>query len=151
MTEIELLKEIANHPIDIKELLAKQPAQGTARPSSFATPSAAQAEIPQPTELVDDPGSTVVFFGKNNGVALGKLSDRSVEWYATDQPPRLDSSGKPYPARPQEIALRNAARQLFHSKRGTLAGAPAQTRIERNMPPPARSAAQEQEDSQVPF
>jgi hypothetical protein len=76
--------------------------------------------IPQPTEVVPNAGDVQVHFGKNNGVALSKLSERSLSWYATEQPPRLDSSGKPYPARPQETTLRNAARTLWHQNKGTL-------------------------------
>lgn len=106
----------------IRELLEKQGKAQAAKPTSgsYSTPSAAQAEIPQPTELVDEPESVVIFFGKNNGVPLGKVSERSAEWYAQEQPPRTDSSGKPYPPRPQETALKNAARQLYHRRKGTL-------------------------------
>jgi len=75
--------------------------------------------------VIPNAGDVQVHFGKNNGVALSKLSERSLSWYATEQPPRLDSSGKPYPARPQETTLRNAARTLWHQNRGTLGQADA--------------------------
>ena len=61
-----------------------------------------------------------VHFGKNKGVALSSLGDRSVAWYAQEPEPRIGSNGKPFPPRPEDVLLRNAARTLIHQKRGTI-------------------------------
>lgn len=108
-------------------------------------PSASQAEIPQPSRVIDYPEDVQVHFGKNSGVALGKLSARSIEWYATEQPPRLDSSGKPYPERPQEAELRNAARTLYHRTKGTLKG------VSQSKPAPQQQDEEGGDSSGVPF
>lgn len=123
-----VLLKIYEELVAIRELLARPPAAAAApaRAAAYSAGQSAgsgtQAEIPQPSKIIDNPGDIQVHFGKNNGVALSALSERSLSWYATEQPPRLDSSGKPYPPRPQEVTLRNAARQLWHQQKGTLAG-----------------------------
>jgi hypothetical protein len=104
--------------------------------------------IPQPSEVIPNAGDVQVHFGKNNGVALSKLSERSLSWYATEQPPRLDSSGKPYPARPQETTLRNAARTLWHQNRGTLGQAEAP---KAKPAPEIIEAPSHPSDEEVPF
>jgi hypothetical protein len=126
----DLLKSIHEELVAIRQLLTEAnkaaprstPARATSGSSSYSTSSGGGADevIPQPTEIVPNAGDVQVHFGKNNGVPLAKLSERSLSWYATEQPPRLDSSGKPYPARPQETLLRNAARTLWHQNKGTL-------------------------------
>lgn len=128
----ELLKSILQELVAIRQLLSdgkQAPTRSapvrTAAPSAF-TSNGGDAPIPQPTEIIANPGDVQVHFGKNNGVPLSKLSERSLSWYAQEQAPRLDSSGNPYPARPQETTLRNAARTLWHQNRGTL-GKPADT------------------------
>lgn len=128
----DILKAIHQELVSIRQLLADgkaAPARST--PARSSTPSSStssssgggDAPIPQPTELVANPGDVQVHFGKNNGVPLSKLSERSLSWYAQEQAPRLDSTGNPYPARPQETTLRNAARTLWHQNRGTLGAA----------------------------
>jgi len=104
----------------IRALLAggAKPAAATANPPSQAP--APDGPPPQPDSVIENAAQVQVHFGKNNGVALGALSERSLSWYAAEQPARLDSSGKPYPPRPQEILLRNAARTLWHQQKGTL-------------------------------
>jgi len=123
----DLLKAILQELVGIRQLLAdgkaapgrSTPAR-TSTPASSSTSGGGDAPIPQPTEIVANPGDVQVHFGKNTGVPLSKLSERSLSWYAQEQAPRLDSSGNPYPARPQETVLRNAARTLWHQNRGTL-------------------------------
>ena len=129
----DLLKAIHQELVAIRQLLAdgkaapaarSTPAPRASTPAASAyTSSGGDAPIPQPTEIVANPGDVQVHFGKNNGVALSKLSERSLSWYAQEQAPRLDSTGNPYPARPQETTLRNAARTLWHQNRGTLGAA----------------------------
>ncbi len=131
----DILKSIHEELVAIRQLLAEAnkagparsaPARSTSTASSYSSSGGGSDEvILQPTEVVPNAGDVQVHFGKNNGVALSKLSERSLSWYATEQPPRLDSSGKPYPARPQETTLRNAARTLWHQNRGTLGQADA--------------------------
>lgn len=127
----DTLKAIHQELVAIRQLLAdankaqprSTPARSTSSSSSYSSSGGGggfDEVIPQPSEVVPNAGDVQVHFGKNNGVALSKLSERSLSWYATEQPPRLDSSGKPYPPRPQEIVLRNAARTLWHQNKGTL-------------------------------
>jgi hypothetical protein len=107
--------------ITIRQLLERAIAAPPAARSAAPAP-AGQVPIPQPTKLIDDPGSVCVHFGKNDGQPLSSLGDKSVEWYATPKEPRVGNNGKPFPPRPADEQLANAARQLYHSKRGTLVG-----------------------------
>lgn len=106
----------------IRALLAggARTAAPAAQPTQYATATTPDGPPPQPDTVIENAASICIHFGKNNGVALGALSERSLTWYATEQPARLDSNGKPYPPRPQEILLRNAARTLWHQQKGTL-------------------------------
>jgi hypothetical protein len=125
----DLLKAIHLELVAIRQLLAdgKGPAARStparaSTPTSYTPRTGEDEQVPQPTEIIANPGDVQVHFGKNNGVALSQLGERSLSWYAQEQAPRLDSSGNPYPARPQEITLRNAARTLWHQNKGTLGG-----------------------------
>lgn len=121
----------------IREALSKPNASTIPLGSSDAAPAsasgaafAARPPIPQPTFVVDDPDSVVVHFGKNNGMPIGQLGERSIEWYASVKEPKLDRTGKPFAPRPDDVALENAARQIIHRRRNTLdaslkPGAPA--------------------------
>ena len=80
-----------------------------------------------PTEIIEDAGNVQVHFGKNKGVALSSLGDRSVAWYAQEPEPRLGNNGKPFPPRAEDVLLRNAARTIIHQKRGTLPSAAVPT------------------------
>lgn len=84
---------------------------------------AKSADIPQPTEIMDNPGAVQVHFGKNKGRALADLGAKSVEWYAQEPEPRLRTDGTPFPPRAEDVQLRNAARTIVHQNRGTLIGA----------------------------
>lgn len=108
----------------IRALLASKPqANATvAQPSATQTPD---GPPPQPDTPVEDAASKVIHFGKNNGVALGALSERQLGFYASVKTPRLDNSGKPFPPRPQDVALEQAARTLWHQQKGTLVGGEA--------------------------
>ena len=99
-----------------------------ARPFASGAPAAKPVaprsdEVPMPTEIIADAGNVQVHFGKNKGVALSSLSERSVAWYAQEPEPRLGNNGKPFPPRPEDVLLRNAARTIIHKKRGTLPSA----------------------------
>lgn len=147
-----ILLKIHEELVAIRELLAKG-AAAPARPVASAGSSSSVANEPplQPTALVDDPGSVLVPFGKNKGRPLSELAERSLEWYAADQPPRLDSSGKPYPPRPADIAFKNAARQLYHTQKGTLTGPGLEGKSaepKQNQPPPPKV---EEDTGEVPF
>ena len=103
-----------------------------ARPYATGAPAAKPAaprsdEVPMPAEIIDDAGNVQVHFGKNKGVALSTLSERSVAWYAQEAEPRIGNNGKPFPPRPEDVLLRNAARTLIHQKRGTLPSAAVPT------------------------
>jgi len=130
--------EILTELITIRQLLERAIAAPPAARSAAPAPApAGQIPIPQPTQLVADPGSVCVHFGKNDGQPLSSLGDKSVEWYATPKEPRVGNNGKPFPPRPADEQLANAARQLYHAKRGTLVGkAPA---VEMNFAPVAKA------------
>jgi hypothetical protein len=103
-----------------------------ARPFASGAPAAKPAasrsdEVPVPSEVIADAGNVQVHFGKNKGVALSSLSERSVAWYAQEPDPRIGNNGKPFPPRPEDVLLRNAARTLIHQKRGTLPSAAVPT------------------------
>jgi hypothetical protein len=127
-------------------LLAAQVKPAPRTYSAQSSGSGQETGVPQPHSLVDDPASVQVHFGKNNGVAIGKLSERSLGWYAQEPEPRLDSSGKAFPPRPQDVALRNACRQLWHQQKGTLGDSGAAT-AKTDSKPQAATAA----DENVPF
>ena len=77
-------------------------------------------DIPQPTFAIDQPELVTVHFGKNAGVEIGKLTEKSLGWYCLEPEPRIGNNGKPFPPREADVNLRNAARLLWHSRRGTL-------------------------------
>ena len=107
--------------IRIREALEARP---FASGAPVAKPAAPRSdEVPMPTEVVPDAGNVQVHFGKNKGVALSSLSERSVAWYAQEPEPRLGNNGKPFPPRPEDVLLRNAARTIIHKNRGTLPSA----------------------------
>ncbi len=164
----EILKAIHEELVAIRKLLAEAnkaaparsssatPARSTSSSSSYSSgggfsSGGGDENIPQPTEVIPDAGDVQVHFGKNNGVALSKLSERSLSWYAQEQAPRLDSSGKPYPPRPQEIILRNAARTLWHQNRGTLGAAAPAPKASGGVELPIDSSAHLSDEENVPF
>jgi len=77
-------------------------------------------DIPQPTFAIDQPELVTVHFGKNAGVEIGKLTEKSLGWYCLEPEPRIGNNGKPFPPREADVNLRNAARLLWHERRGTL-------------------------------
>ncbi len=105
----------------IRALLASGAKPATAAPA--AAPTASQTPDgppPQPDTVVENAASTTIHFGKNTGKALGELGEKSLGWYASVKAPRLDNSGKPFPPRPADVALEQAARTLWHQQKGTL-------------------------------
>ena len=115
--------------IRIREALEARPF-ATGAPAAKPAPSFPKSdEVPMPTEIIADAGSVQVHFGKNKGVALSSLSERSVAWYAQEPEPRIGNNGKPFPPRPEDVLLRNAARTLIHQKRGTIPAVTAPTKI----------------------
>lgn len=113
--------------IRIREALEARPYAAGA-PAAKPAPSFPKSdEVPMPTEIIADAGNVQVHFGKNKGVALSTLGDRSVAWYAQEAEPRIGNNGKPFPPRPEDVLLRNAARTLIHQKRGTIPSAAVPT------------------------
>jgi hypothetical protein len=102
------------------------PAQTATAPQYAQSTASSDGPPPQPSQVIEDAGSVLVHFGKNKDKPLSELSERSLSWYASEQPPRLDNTGKPFPPRPVEITLRNAARTLWHTRAGTLGAAAVQ-------------------------
>lgn len=115
--------------VRIREALEARPFASGA-PAAKPAPSFPKSdEVPLPTEIIADAGSVQVHFGKNKGVALSSLGDRSVAWYAQEPEPRIGNNGKPFPPRLEDVLLRNAARTLIHQKRGTIPAVTAPTKI----------------------
>ena len=130
--------------VRIREALEARPFASGA-PAAKPAPSFPKSdEVPMPTEIIADAGSVQVHFGKNKGVALSSLGDRSVAWYAQEPEPRIGSNGKPFPPRPEDVLLRNAARTLIHQKRGTIPSAEVQ-------PPTASVTVAQIDEEHVPF
>ena len=138
------LKLIHAELVRIREALEARPYAAGAPGAKPASSFAKSDEVPMPTEVIANPGDVHVHFGKNKGVALSSLGDRSVAWYAQEPEPRLDSSGKPFPPRAEDVLLRNAARTLIHQKRGTLTGVAVQ-------PQKASAPVASMDDENVPF
>lgn len=109
--------------VRIREALEARPFASGAPAAKPAPTSTKTDEVPLPAEIIPNAGEVQVHFGKNKGVALSSLGDRSVAWYAQEPEPRLGNNGKPFPPRPEDVLLRNAARTLIHQKRGTLPSA----------------------------
>ena len=113
--------------VRIREALEARPFASGA-PAAKPAPSFPKSdEVPMPTEVIANAGEVQVHFGKNKGVALSSLSERSVAWYAQEPEPRLGNNGKPFPPRAEDVLLRNAARTIIHQKRGTLPSAAVPT------------------------
>jgi hypothetical protein len=102
------------------------PAQTATAPQYAQSTASSDGPPSQPSQVIENPGDVLVHFGKNKDKPLSELSERSLSWYASEQPPRLDNAGKPFPPRPVEITLRNAARTLWHTRAGTLGAAAVQ-------------------------
>ena len=102
------------------------PAQTATAPQYAQSTASSDGPPPQPSQVIENPGDVLVHFGKNKDKPLSELSERSLSWYASEQPPRLDNAGKPFPPRQVEITLRNAARTLWHTRAGTLGAAAVQ-------------------------
>jgi hypothetical protein len=100
--------------------------QGKPAASAVASkpPPTGPKEIPLPSEVIENAAEIPVHFGKNKGTPLGSLSAKSVEWYAQEPEPRLRNDGTPFPPRPEDVLLRNAARTIVHRNRGTLPSPP---------------------------
>ena len=111
--------------VRIREALEARPfASGAPTHKAVAT-QAKTDEVPLPSELIANAGDVQVHFGKNKGVALSSLGDRSVAWYAQEPEPRLRNDGTPFPPRAEDVLLRNAARTIIHQKRGTISAVSA--------------------------
>jgi len=109
--------------IRIREALEARPYAAGAPAAKPASSFPKSDEVPLPAEIIPNAGEVQVHFGKNKGVALSSLGERSVAWYAQEPEPRIGNNGKPFPPRAEDVLLRNAARTLIHQKRGTIAGA----------------------------
>ena len=129
--------------VRIREALEARPfATGAPTHKAVAT-QAKTDDVPMPTEVIANAGDVQVHFGKNKGVALSTLGERSVAWYAQEPEPRIGNNGKPFPPRTEDVLLRNAARTLIHQKRGTIAGAAVAQ--------PSASVTASIDDENVPF
>ena len=111
--------------VRIREALEARPFAAGAPTHKAVATQAKTDEVPMPSEIIANAGDVQVHFGKNKGVALSSLGDRSVAWYAQEPEPRLRNDGTPFPPRAEDVLLRNAARTIIHQKRGTIAAVTA--------------------------
>lgn len=150
----EILNKILAELTAIKTLLAAQPARASSpapRASGNTGGSSRDDVPPQPNSIHPSPESFTVPFGKNQGKTLDELSDNSLSWYCKDPEPRLDSSGKPYPPRPADVDLRNAARTLWHRRKGSLVGSAPASQERHYTPPSGAGASPNLDEESVPF
>jgi hypothetical protein len=120
----EQFTELMNELRAIRAVFAAKQSLAPA-PAAPAASKPATADIPLPSEVIENPEDICVHFGKNSGTRLGNLSARSLEWYAQEPEPRLKKDGSPFPPREEDLLLRNAARTIVHQKRGTIPMPPA--------------------------
>lgn len=148
MTEIDqMFKSIL---IELKAIRGELTASRSVTPSPTRTLTGKSGEdIPQPTFAVDQPELVTVHFGKNAGVEIGKLSEKSLGWYCLEPEPRIGNNGKPFPPREADVNLRNAARLLWHERRGTLKANLFEARAKPTSPTEAQLDAEFTES--VPF
>lgn len=106
--------------IKIREMLTATRLTTPAPVASRTLTGKTGEDIPQPSFAIDNPELVTVHFGKNAGVEIGKLTEKSLGWYCLEPEPRIGNNGKPFPPREADVNLRNAARLLWHSRRGTL-------------------------------
>lgn len=130
------------------------PAQGSA--SSSGGGKFDDEPIPQPSEIIVNARQVCVHFGKNTGKPLQELGERSIAWYAAEQPAKVGNNGRPFAPRPQDTLLKNAARTYWHELRGTLdtAGRVVTQALNQPAASPAQSkpaAASSADDENVPF
>lgn len=110
--------------------------------------------IPQPSEIIVNARQVCVHFGKNTGKPLQELGERSIAWYAAEQPAKVGNNSRPFAPRPQDTLLKNAARTYWHELRGTLDTAGRVVTQALNQPAPAQpkpAAASSADDENVPF
>lgn len=121
LTEIRQELGLIRALLEIQVKAASAPAQATqARASTGSGGARDEAPPPMPTRIWPDAENFQITFGKNQGKSLGELADNSLSWYCKDPEPKLDSSGKPYPPRQSDMELRQAARTVYHRRKGAI-------------------------------
>jgi len=127
----------------IRLILASRPTPAPTPPPPAPRPaisstgaSVGDEPIPQPSQFIPNAGDVQIHFGKNAGTPLSGVGERSLSWYASEQPPQLKRDGTPFSPRPADLTLRNAARTLWHTNRGTLA-----TNLPQGQSPPVQRPA----------
>lgn len=128
------------------------PGAGAATPNATAPRTGGRFDdepVPQPSPAWDLAHAEAhqVHFGKNTGVPLRALKDTSLAFYAKEKEPRLNQYGKPFAKRPADLDLENAARTVWHTRRGTLAGGPRDT----PSTPPASTTPAQNDEEDDPF
>jgi len=134
--------------VRIREALEARPFAAGAPTHKAVATQAKTDEVPMPSEIIANAGDVQVHFGKNKGVALSSLGDRSVAWYAQEPEPRLRNDGTPFPPRAEDVLLRNAARTIIHQKRGTIAAVTASAPKETTA---TTTVMNDTDESSIPF
>lgn len=135
--------------VRIREALEARPYSAGAPTHKAVATQAKTDEVPLPSELIANAGDVQVHFGKNKGVALSTLGDRSVAWYAQEPEPRLRNDGTPFPPRAEDVLLRNAARTIIHQKRGTISASVSD--VAPKEATTTTTVMNESEESSIPF
>lgn len=151
LTAIRLI--LASRPTPPPQARTSSPAPAT----SSTGANVGDEPIPQPGTIITNAGDVQIHFGKNSGKPLSEINERSLSWYAAEQPPRLGNNGKPFPPRQQDLTLKDAARTLWHTNRGTLAtglymaSAPPASAPKTHAAPTAASTTARDDEENVPF
>lgn len=158
MDDNEAIRAIAANVADLIGVTNKIFDRLDAIEARMAAPAAAKAPaksapfsdepVPQPERVVDSPEHVQIHFSKNKGKTLGELSENSLSWYAAKWEPREKRDGGYWD---NDMLLLDAARTLWHTKRGTLKFATG-PRVEAGAPTlPAKPATQDNQDEDIPF
>lgn len=134
--------------VRIREALEARPFAAGAPTHKAVATQAKTDDVPMPSEIIANAGDVQVHFGKNKGLPLSNLGDRSVAWYAQEPEPRLRNDGTPFPPRAEDVLLRNAARTIIHQKRGTIAAVAAPAPKETTV---TTTVMNDTDESSIPF
>lgn len=146
MTDTEKISVIADQVADLigisNQILARlEKLEGTpAKSKPFS-----DEPVPQPERVIDSAANVEIHFGKNQGTPLGRLSDNQLSFYAAKWTLREKRNGGCWD---NDLLLLDAARTLWHEKKGTLkfSTGPKAESQEQKAPAP-----QENLDEEVPF
>lgn len=154
MVELKAIRTLVEAQTATTTAAPPAPAQGYPKPPTGGRFDDEPVPQPNPAWPLADAEAHHVHFGKNAGVPLRDLKDTSLAFYAKEKPPQMKRDGKtPFEKRKPDLDLENAARTVWHTRRGTLAGGPRDTPATPPTPQqkPASAPPAQEVDEDVPF